>query len=67
MPRLSVNINDETSVAIKTLMEEEGLNATEIIRRAISAYAYIVYHQNRARQFVVLKPSGRQFEEVRFK
>jgi hypothetical protein len=65
MSRLSVNINDETSVAIKTRMEEEGRTATEIVRRAISVYDYVMYHQERGRTIAVLRPSGVLHEQVR--
>ncbi len=38
--RLSVNINDETAKALRTLAEEEGTTVTEIVRRAVSVYKF---------------------------
>ncbi|WP_422117705.1 ribbon-helix-helix protein, CopG family [Brachybacterium sp. UNK5269] len=41
MPRLSVNINNETAEALKELADENGTTVTEIVRRAVSAYKFL--------------------------
>lgn len=39
--RLSVNINDETSVALKDLAARRQTTVTEVIRRAVSVYKFV--------------------------
>lgn len=41
MQRLNVNINDETSIALKELAQAKGLSVTEVVRRAVSVYKFI--------------------------
>lgn len=42
MTRLSVNLNDETAVAIRDSMRRHGRTATETIRRAVSMYRFLI-------------------------
>lgn len=39
--RLSVNINDETAAALRTLADRDGVTITELIRRAVSVLAFV--------------------------
>lgn len=39
--RLSINLNDATAEALKELQREQGLSATEVVRRAITLYKFI--------------------------
>ena len=39
--RLSVNINDETAAALRTLAARDGVTITELIRRAVSVLAFV--------------------------
>ncbi len=39
--RLSVNLNPETADTLKRLQARQGLTITEVVRRAISVYAYV--------------------------
>jgi hypothetical protein len=36
--RLSVNLNEDTAAALKEAAENDGITATEVVRRAISLY-----------------------------
>lgn len=45
MSRLSVNINDETYYAILAMQGKRQTNATEVIRRAVSVYAFLARAQ----------------------
>ena len=36
--RLSVNLNEDTAAALKEAAENDGITATETVRRAISLY-----------------------------
>lgn len=38
MTRLSININEETAVVLKTRSAQEGRTVTEMIRRAVAVY-----------------------------
>lgn len=40
--RLSVNINDETQTSIRSLQDSEERSATEIVRRAVAVYEFVV-------------------------
>jgi hypothetical protein len=40
MTRLSVNINDDTAAALRSLAEEDGVTITEVVRRAVSVYKF---------------------------
>lgn len=64
MPRLSVNINDETSVAIKTRMADDGRNATEVIRRAVSTYHYLMRQQEAGNEVLIRTPLKRNRSDV---
>lgn len=39
--RLSVNINDETAEALKSLAERKGTTVTEIVRRMAAVYKFV--------------------------
>ena len=39
--RLSVNINEETANALRSLTAEAGVTYTETVRRAISVYRFL--------------------------
>ena len=39
--RLSVNINDETAVALNHLASQRQTTVTEIVRRAVSVYKFV--------------------------
>lgn len=39
--RLNININDETASALRELAKERGTSVTDIVRRAVSVYAYV--------------------------
>lgn len=39
--RLNININDETANTLKDLAQDRGTSVTEIVRRAVSVYAYV--------------------------
>jgi hypothetical protein len=39
--RLSVNLNPETEAALRRLANEQGMSITEVIRRAVSTYAFV--------------------------
>jgi predicted transcriptional regulator len=39
--RLSVNINDETAEALKSLAARRQTTVTEIVRRAVSVYKFV--------------------------
>lgn len=43
--RLSVNINAETAEFLRTAGEREGRSITEIIRRAVGLYKFVVYDE----------------------
>lgn len=49
--RLSINMNDETAVALRSLMEKRGATATEIIRRAVSVYAFVEEAVGQGKEF----------------
>lgn len=40
MPRLNVNVNDETARALRAMAEEESTSVTEVVRRAVSVYKF---------------------------
>lgn len=66
MSRLSVNINHETHARITQLMKDEGITATEAVRRAFAAYEYIKHHQSKGRTFALLSRRGRIRRMVEF-
>lgn len=39
--RLSVNINDETAVALKSLAARRDTSVTEVVRRAVAVYKFM--------------------------
>jgi len=39
--RLSVNINDETASALRSMAERRQTTVTEIVRRAVSVYKFV--------------------------
>jgi hypothetical protein len=39
--RLNININDETAATLRDLAQERGTSVTDIVRRAVSVYAYV--------------------------
>jgi len=41
MPRLSINISEDTALALKTLANEHETSVTDIVRRAVAVYDYI--------------------------
>jgi hypothetical protein len=42
MKRLSVNINDHTAVALEDLAVTGDVTVTEVIRRAVSVYKFVM-------------------------
>jgi hypothetical protein len=61
--RLSVNINDETADALRTLAERRGVTVTETIRRAVSVYKYLADEMAEGR--VLQVTDGREVTQVR--
>lgn len=41
MPRLNVNINEETKNALRQLADDSDMGVTEVMRRAISVYKFM--------------------------
>lgn len=65
MSRLSVQIDTETNLAIRKMMEE-GLTATEVVRRAISCYSYVKSEQDSGARVKITAPEHRPSIYVEF-
>ena len=60
-PRLSVHIDDATSVSIKKMLEyDEARTITEIIRRAVAAYDAILEQKARGGTVVFKDADGKE-------
>lgn len=58
MSRLSVNVNDETADALRTLAERRGVSVTETVRRAVSVYDFLEKRQANGEQIRVVDDAG---------
>lgn len=62
MPRLSVNINDETAEALRALSDRRDVSITEIVRRAVSVYKFIDDRTQEGRRISTTDKSGKDVE-----
>jgi hypothetical protein len=62
--RLSVNLNQETAAALKDLAQDQGLSMTEVIRRAISVYNFVVDEHDAGRKIHTMDQDGRNVREL---
>jgi hypothetical protein len=51
MPRLTININDETDAALRELAEKQGTTVTEQIRRAVGIYKFFLEEEREIQLF----------------
>jgi hypothetical protein len=58
VPRLSVNVNDETAAALHALADKHGCSVTEIVRRAVSAQAFFARAQREGKRITLSSPQG---------
>lgn len=62
--RLSVNLHRGTSDVLQQLARNQKLTLTEIIRRAISLYKFVIDEQQEGRKIVSLDADGNKRELV---
>lgn len=58
LTRLSVNLNEETAEALKTIVQWKGVTYTEAIRRAISVYMYVLEAEDDGASFLIETSKG---------
>lgn len=56
--RLNVNLNMATADALKGLSADLGVPMTEVVRRAISIYAFVDDERARGNQILIAEPDG---------
>jgi hypothetical protein len=66
MVRLSVNLNQETALAIKRIACRSGTSVTEGIRRAISIYKFLQDENLKGRKIHVMDYDGSNVRELVF-
>lgn len=62
--RLSVNLNHETAAALKDLAKDQGLSMTEVMRRAISVYKFVIDERDAGRKIHTMDQDGRNVREM---
>jgi hypothetical protein len=62
--RLSVNINNETAEAIRRSQERNKTTATDVIRRAVSVYAFLHAAQENGQEIQTEDGRGRRTKVV---
>jgi hypothetical protein len=60
--RLHVNLNQETATALTRIADDHGLSLTEVVRRAISVYAFV--HDERAAGHIITTGTGKKRREL---
>lgn len=59
MTRLSVNLNDATAEAIRASQERRQTTATEVIRRSVSVYKFLMEAQEGGSRIETVDAEGR--------
>lgn len=59
--QLQVQMNDETAAALRQAMTEDGITATEAVRRAISVYDYLRQQRTAGHLVTVNHGHGREY------
>lgn len=49
LTRLSVNLNAETVSALHDVVALKGITVTEVVRRAVAVYAFVLLEEERGR------------------
>jgi hypothetical protein len=62
--RLSVNLNEETAMALKDIADRHGISFTEAIRRVIAVYKYLDDEQAAGRVIQIVDPKKRKVWEL---
>jgi predicted transcriptional regulator len=62
--RLSVNLSQETAAALKNLANDQGLSMTEVMRRAISIYKFVIDERDAGRKIHTMDADGRNVREM---
>jgi hypothetical protein len=62
--RLSCNLNQETAAALKSIAASSGLSYTEVVRRAIGVYKFLIDENDSGRQVRTMDPDERNQREV---
>lgn len=62
--RLSVNINQDTANALRSLAERQGVSMTEVVRRAISLAVFVDEEIRAGRQIHTVRADGKKRREL---
>lgn len=63
--RITVNITEKASQALDSTAKLEGVTKTDIVNRAINAYAFLIEAQNAKARIKIINDDGTQ-ELLRF-
>jgi hypothetical protein len=58
--RLSINLNDEDTLALRVLMRRSGRTATEVIHRALGSYKHVMDAQDEGKHIEIHDGNWRQ-------
>lgn len=64
LTRLSVWMNKETTEALGKLMDESGTSATELVRRAIGVYVFLLKAQRKGKTIQLLSRRRKTVQEL---
>jgi hypothetical protein len=65
LPRLSVNLSDDVADAVRDLMAQKGVTATELVRLMVSAYTAIQEIQDDPDAMLLVDRAGK-LNEIAF-
>lgn len=56
--RLSINLPDDSEAALRKAAEQEGRSLTEVVRRALSIYDFLMGETRNGSTVRVVRPNG---------